>query len=312
MENQIQEFVKKRKNLFGENPIVEKVNVGFTNTIYSINDEYILKICTNMDNEENFQKEINFYLKNKNNSYIPKLIEESTEKKELPYNYEILEKVEGVSLFHIWHKLKESEREDIIRQLSVALKEFHKEKGKPYDWCEYQKQIFQEAYQKALENGSLTSEQSDIIEDAYARFDEFLGENKDFSFLHNDLHFDNIFYHNGTIKIIDFERAIFAPLDFELDIIYRMTRKPWKYASEETEPYTKYEDYQTIMPYLKKYDEELFTHPYLKQRLDIYDMVYYMRNLVEYPKNEELKEDIINASKRLLGGLQNEKNDYRR
>lgn len=312
MENQVKKFVENRKNLFGENPTIEKVNVGFTNTIYNINQKYILKICTKESNEENFQKEINFYLKNEKNTYIPKLIEQSTTKKEIPYFYEVLEKVEGVSLFHIWHKLKETEREDIIRQLCGALKEFHQEKGKPYDWCEYQKQIFQEAYQKVLDNGSLNSKQSDIIEEAYQRFEEFLGENKDFAFLHNDLHFDNIFYHNGTIKIMDFERAIYAPIDFELDIIYRMTRKPWKYASEETEGYTKYEDYQTIMPYLKKYAEELFAQPNLKERLDIYDMVYYMRNLVEYPKNEELKEDIINASKRLLGGLHNETNNYRR
>ena len=62
--------------------------------------------------------------------------------------------------------------------------------------------------------------------------------NEHLDIIHNDLHFDNIFYKDGKIKIIDFERSMYAPKDFELDILYRMIRKPWKFASEETEQYT--------------------------------------------------------------------------
>ena len=43
---------------------------------------------------------------------------------------------------------------------------------------------------------------------------------------------------DGIIKIIDFERLMYALRDFELDILYRMIRKPWKFASEETEQFT--------------------------------------------------------------------------
>ena len=34
---------------------------------------------------------------------------------------------------------------------------------------------------------------------------------------------------DGIIKIIDFERLMYALRDFELDILYRMIRKPWKF-----------------------------------------------------------------------------------
>ena len=43
---------------------------------------------------------------------------------------------------------------------------------------------------------------------------------------------------DGIIKIIDFERLMYALRDFELDILYRMIRKTWKFASEETEQFT--------------------------------------------------------------------------
>lgn len=43
---------------------------------------------------------------------------------------------------------------------------------------------------------------------------------------------------DGIIKIIDFERLMYALRDFELDILYRMIRKLWKFASEETEQFT--------------------------------------------------------------------------
>lgn len=38
-------------------------------------------------------------------------------------------------------------------------------------------------------------------------FEKYL-ESNDFVPIHNDLHFDNIFFKDGKIKLIDFERSI--------------------------------------------------------------------------------------------------------
>ena len=73
MSNIIDLILKNNYSIFGSINKVEKINVGFTNTIYSINDSYIVKICTNIDNEESFLKEIEFYKHNqdttKNRNY---------------------------------------------------------------------------------------------------------------------------------------------------------------------------------------------------------------------------------------------------
>ena len=205
MEKIIDLIVKSNESLFGTDPIIEKINVGFTNTLYRINDSYIVKVCTDADNEEEFKKEIDFYNSNKENTLIPKLYYSDIKKKEVPYFYEILEKVNGVSLYNVWHTYSEEQREDIIRQLCYAMKQMHSIKGDRYNWTEYMKKEFNPLYKKAKELNIFNGKEQDLLEQAYSDFDKYL-ESDDFVLVHNDLHFDNIFVDNGKIKIIDFER----------------------------------------------------------------------------------------------------------
>ena len=80
-------IIEKNKNLFGDNLSVKKINVGFTNTVYNINDSFIVKICSNINNENEFKKEIDFYKANENNTLIPKLYYSDTQKIDVPYIY---------------------------------------------------------------------------------------------------------------------------------------------------------------------------------------------------------------------------------
>ena len=296
MDDIVSKIAKLNIDLFGENPIINKINVGFTNTIYSVNNLYIIKICSNINNEDKFKKEIIFYKANKDNKLIPKLFVGSTSKAEVPYMYEILEKVEGTSLYNVWHTLNEEERENIVKKICDAMRLFHSIKGKFYNWFERTCDIFNKAYYTVKELGIFDIEEVKLIDNAYNNFHLYLDANE-FVLIHNDLHFDNIIYNNGKIKLIDFERSIYAPSDFELDILYRMVRKPWKFASEEAEKYVRKEDYSNIMNYIKKYYPEIMNIPNLYIRLAIYDMVYFMKQLVEYPHIKELKEDILSAAK---------------
>lgn len=307
MQETINKIIKQNSSLFGTNPIIEKINVGFTNTIYKINDSFIVKICTNNDNENNFTKEIEFYKANKENSLIPNLYYSNTDKQDVPYFYEIIEKVNGISLYNVWHTFLEEQREDIIKQLCEAMKQMHSNVSCTYDWNKYMKDQFTSSYTKAKELNIFNEEEQKLLDYAFSKFEKYL-ESDDFVLIHNDLHFDNIFVNDGKIKIIDFERSMFAPRDFELDILYRMVRKPWKFASEETEQYTDSSDYTNIMLYINKYYPKLLDVPNLSQRLAIYDMVYFLEQLVKHPEIDELKEDVISASK--IVALKDELNFY--
>lgn len=300
MQEIINKIIENNKSLFGDNPIVKKINVGFTNTLYSVNDSFIIKICTDLSNEPKFNKEIEFYSANKNNDLIPKLYYANTDKTDIPYYYEILERINGVSLYDVWHTFNEEQRENIIKQLCDAMKQFHNNKGQSYDWVKRTSDLFINSYNKAKELNLLTYEEKELLESAYSKFNEYL-QSDEFVLIHNDLHFDNVFYDNGKIKLIDFERSIYAPRDFELDILYRMIRKPWKFATEENEQYTKLEDYEKIMTYIEKYYPELIHIDNLDKRLAIYDIVYFLKQYVNAPQYDDLKEDVISASKIVVG-----------
>lgn len=298
MEQIVNKIISLNSSIWKQDPKVDKINAGFTNTVFSVDNKHIIKICTKIDNEKAFQSEIEFYLQNKDNDKIPKLLSYDTSKKEVPYMYEVLEKLEGVSLYYIWPNLSESEREDIIRQLCDILKSFHTHHGESYDWAAYIKH-HAEKYLKQMGNDLFTDEEIDLIKSAISKFDEYL-KSSEFVFIHNDIHFDNIFYKDGKIKIIDFERSMIAPIDKELDIFYRMVEMPLKYASEEAEKYVKVEDYQNIKTYVEKYYPNLVDIPNLDVRLAIYDLREFLRAYSFYQDEDDLKSIIINKAKYIV------------
>ena len=300
MQEVVGKIIEKNKDLFGNNPSINKINIGFTNTIYNVDDKYIIKICSDIKNEINFQKEIDFYNTNKDNDLIPKLYYADNTKNDVPYFYEILEKIDGVTLYNVWHTLNENEREDVIKQLCAAMKNMHSNVGKYYDWVEYNKERFNLLFDEVKKQKLLNEKEIKILNEVYSLFDKYLISDE-VVLVHNDIHFDNIFINNGKIKIIDFERSMYAPRDFDLHILYFMIRKPWKHASEECEKYTKVEDYENIMGYIEKYYPEITHIPNLYKRLAIYDVIYELSHFIQFPDyRDELKEEVFNAAKIIL------------
>lgn len=51
------------------------------------------------------------------------------------------------------------------------------------------------------------------------------------------------------------------------------------------------------MSYVNKYYPELVSIPNLYERLGIYDMVYFLAQLVRHPELDELKNDVLSAAK---------------
>lgn len=180
------------------------------------------------------------------------------------------------------------------------MKEFHKHKGKPYDFSAYIEKEVWSCFEKAKEQFLFTSNEVTLIEKALKFFPIFL-KSEDFVFIHNDLHFDNIFYEDGKIKIIDFERSMYAPRDLELDIFFRMVRMPSKYASEESEKYVNSTDYGNIIKYVQREYLELVKIPYLKERLAIYDVKDFMAHFCE-TSDPSLKEKVIKACETIVYG----------
>ena len=302
MEKYLNKIIESNKELLNELEI-KKINVGFTNLVYSAGNKYIIKICNNKENENRFENEINFYLKNKNNKYIPELCNYHISENEKDYSYEIIEKVNGKSLYFVWHLFDDQKRKSIIKEISLMMKSFHAVKGEKYDWSLFIKEKLIKDLNNCNLNNLFNNEEKEKIEYVIEKSSKYL-KSEEFGLVHSDIHFDNVLIdENNNLKLIDFETAIFAPIDYELDIFLRMCNNPLKYSSEETEKFVNEEDYKNIAIYLKEYYPEIFDFKNYEIRHLIYDLEANFRLLARFPENIELKEIVLKIIENIYNSI---------
>lgn len=280
-----------------KNEVITKINAGFTNLIYSADDKYIIKICKNKGNEERFNNEIEFYIKNKNNEYIPKLYAYYISKNKDDYSYEIIEKINGKTLYYVWGSFSETRRKDTIKEIVKMMKSLHKIKDNKYNFGLYIKEKLERNFNKCFELNLFNEEEKRIATKILNNTERYL-KSDDLRLVHSDIHFDNIIYQdNGKIKIIDFETSLFAPIDYELDIFLRMCHNPLKYASEDEEKLINVEDYENIEKYFKKFYPEIYQFDNFDTRHELYDLEANLRLLPRFPANKDLKDNVISIMK---------------
>lgn len=278
------EIIKKiisTNNIFSTNKY-QLITAGFTNTIYSV-DNYVVRICTDYKNEERFKNEIEFYKANTNNKKLPTLYIGDTSKEKVPYYYQIMEKINGKTLYEVWYKLSKIERKNTIIEIINILKTFHNIKVESYDFTKFLKEKISSCI------GS-----SDLMNELFDLCDRYFKTNK-FGVIHGDLHFDNFIYNNGRVTLLDFERYMIAPIDYDFRIFARYKTTPWLWASERTDMLTVEDDYQELMSAFIDNYKELSEIPYLEERLKIYEIIEILR---EY-KNTSDKGKLELASRKI-------------
>ncbi len=254
---------------------IKKADSGFTNIVHIVNDEYIIKIINTFTKPEKLQKEIAFY-KNVKIDSIPQYVASG---KIYDKDYLIIKKLNGKSLYTVWHTLNEQKRKDVIIQIANIFNAFHKQKGDflaekfiQTDWVTKWQKSFE------LNIGILKNKGFDVsfLEDFKStRLITIFKENKP-CLVHNDAHFDNFLYVDGKIYIIDFDRVLYCSLDYELMVISMMVDNPKKHASEITEKFVINDEYSAILDELKIYSPEMFSFKYIDDRVFIYKFIYYL------------------------------------
>lgn len=266
------------------------INSGFTNTIYSFN-KYIVRICTDYNNESNFKNEIEFYKNNNDNKYIPKLYYYDLSKKIVPYYYEVIEKIEGKTLYEVWYLLSDNERLEIIKKIIEVLKTFHSIKVTEYDFNKY----IQDEIKDILIGSNLDIESFNKLFDMC---NIFFKENK-FGIIHNDIHFDNFIYNNGDIKLIDFEHVMNGSIDYDFKRLSMYKEMPWLWASIDTDILTVESDYENLISMFLDNYKELNSIPYIKERLEVYSIIEYLYQYKNTKKIDRL--NVVKEKIRKLG-----------
>ncbi len=296
---------------------IKKIEIGFTNEVYSVNNRFILKICEDSRNEHNFAREVFFYDFFKGKIPVPE-VEVYDNSRELYHKFfMIYPQIEGVNLYATWHLLDDYQRRKLIKQL-----------------CQMLRIINQAPYQRFQERFELSSELNwhdkmlrriskclIEIEDRKILSRKFIQAIRDFiqtnhsalkeqriALVYWDAHFDNILVTGDQIVgILDFERTELASIDFVLDIIQRMSDYPRKYMSAEMEQYAKKEDYARLLDWFQEFYPELFHFKDLDRRLDFYSIEHDLQDLLIWSDSQGLKQMIAkrinfsNSPPELLG-----------
>lgn len=249
---------------------ITKATSGFTNVVYFV-DEMVIKIATDNEKKNKLKKEINIY-KNIELKNIPQYISSGEIEDSL---YLIISKVNGKGLYSIWHTLNNVEKENCIKQIADILKNFNKQEAdfldneyKINEWKNYVLGQLRQNIKGLNKIGIDTNKISKFIEN-----NDLFNENK-YGLVYNDAHFDNFIYDNGKIYLIDFDRVIYAPIDYEMMIFKTMCDNPSKFASEEDEDVVFNEDFKEVYNWLKKYYNELFNISNIEKRIKIYQFNY--------------------------------------
>lgn len=285
------------------NKILEKENItlshlkksssGFTNQVYFINDDMVIKLTNDSDTIKQLQKETSLY-KHLQLDCIPKYIAsgnvDGTE-------YLIISRVPGNTLYSIWHTLDNTTRKDIVHKIANILKRIHLVNAdffdnthRDTDWITMWNTRLNDRKQALIDMGYNVELLNMFIEN---NLETLFNENT-FGLVYNDAHFDNFLYDNGTLYLIDFDRVRYCPIDYEMMIFKCMCDNPSKFASEVDDPNVKEEDYDMVYNTFKNSYPELFEIPNIENRIKVYQFNYLIRQAISIKNHTWIKELLDN------------------
>lgn len=106
--------------------------------------------------------------------------------------------------------------------------------------------------------------------------------------VHTDIHFANIMSDGPKITaLLDFEGARPAAPDQELDTLLRFVREPELFLLPEHGWPLSAKDLAEIPEWLRGIYPELFSHPRLKERLETYEAMWQLVQLLNFPPNAQ-------------------------
>ena len=293
MEQVIRKILNDNKIVYKK---VERAKSGFTSLVYFVDDKFVVKI-SNEPNYNKLKKEIDIY-KNLHLEFMAKYISSG----EIDGNlYLIISKLTGKSLYSIWHTLTVFERQNCVKQIAQILKEFNSQEynflsneHKHLDWGEYFSGTLKEKSKQLLKMG-FDSKIIDIF--VLEKFPDLFSKNV-FGLIFNDAHFDNFIYDDGKLYLIDFDRAMVCPIDYEMLIFKSMCDNPIKFASEEDEPNVSKKDYLKLYEQFRVEYPEMFEDANVDKRIALYQFNYFMKHAINC-EDREIVQSLLNDFEKL-------------
>lgn len=281
---------------------IRKLEIGFSNDVYCINEKYMLKIVKEKEESTNLKKEI----------YLCKLLQDKIPTPKIVYSgsakdldnrlFFVYPKIEGETLNSLWHLASVDQRRHFIEQICAMLKIIHET---PYQAFAQEFQIsistsWQEHMCSEIVNKLTQLSQTSVLSPKkISGIERFLKDNRGslsqekMGLSYWDLHFDNFLIQgNRIVGMLDFERTEIASLDYPLAFVRRMAQNPKKFVALKMEKDTDPKDYKKLIEWYEKYYPEMFEFRDLEKRLNIYSIDYTLSKLIFFPQDAELKNEL--------------------
>ncbi len=281
---------------------VTPIHSGFRNNLHLINEKYILKVCGEKTNEQDFVKEAYFYTFFRGKIPVPNVVIFDNSKQQIPYFYMIYELIAGDTLFSRWSTFGVEEKRQVVQALARILKTINTTDFTAYsakfgentyiNWKAERLNRLHSAIEVAEQNGLLNNELIARIEQYVERNSAALDQQK-LGITYWDLHFDNVLVAGtNVVGLLDFEGVRVMSIDYALDTIRRLSHYPEIYAPDDIdeEVQERKAEYRPIFTWFKTCYPELFDFQKLEQRLNLYSIEYDLRLLEQFPNTQSLKD----------------------
>ncbi|MDD4282712.1 MAG: aminoglycoside phosphotransferase family protein [Bacilli bacterium] len=275
-----------------------QLNIGYNRIVICVNDELVLKICTNSSKVDGIRREVQFYKENQND-FHPQLIASDLSGQQIPFIYTIEQKIQGQNLFDIWANLNQNQRESVLYQLLAIIKKIH---SYSYDKNEAESSLedeFEKGLSKVTNSGILIKSKVEYL-NTLKEYIQHHFVNARYGMVHGDIHYNNIIFSNGEVKIVDFECYKAAPLDKEFDSLARMVRSPNGLLRQEYQKLVNPSDYQGIMPFFRDNYPEVCSLENFDERILVYDCINSLKWYVTYPNHKPYNDILFEKSKTLI------------
>lgn len=288
---------------------IHKLDVGFSNAVYQLGNDYILKLCTDIaNNEPSFRNEARLYDYYREKLPVPHLITYNESKSLIKYSFMLYKKIAGNNLYDVWHTLSTPQKKMVIKQLCDLLLIINQ--TNPDDLPGDMKLERVENWKTTIVNkiekylavtqtmGTLQASEIETVKH-FVRSHSNVLEQQKVVFVYWDVHFDNVLVRRDKIVgLLDLERTELASIDFVLDTVRRMVEFPKKYMSEKARQYAKDDDYRYLLSWYKEFYPQLFTFDRLNTRLDLYSIAHDLEDLENWPNVQSLKDNILRITRK--------------
>ena len=210
--------------------------------------------------------------------------------------YQIQQNMPGEKLYTLWNRLSRKAQDRLAGELAAYLKVFrtitYPKFGYLYDpahqcdsWQDWISYKFTSTLAEFQALGIRTYPgMLDLAEGFFEKHRVVLAEGAA-TLVHGDLWMGNILVDQGKISaMLDFEYALQAPADYELNKMEDFCLYPNDYAEEEGEDYCA-DDFAGFFRLLRRHDPDLFAAGHLRTRLNLYRIVSVLSDALSWRKD---------------------------